>query len=618
MVLSVQTWAIEDATQAKALVDALVFDNGNVEIARLIRDAITVLNLLKHHEDLEPELISMLVSIIDILFPKLDNEEQQEIASLMFKSSFHLCNVACDQALQVTALSTFEILFKHNCNCDEFSIVTRLIPFLVEQINNTDTKLTASAAADVLIQLCKCSAVRSNEMIANALVKQLSSIGRTPRVIPLYFLNAIRAVLLLDIEIDRLDCIFRLLDPIIPYIHHPQPSIRIAAIGCVLARPCKMISTEIYKKLTIHNHQILPNLIGLLRNGIACDIRGLALHYLGQLLNRDDYEQIIGEYDLLTPIKHVLTSPSSDSDPTLLTSGALFVLAAVAAYSEDLCISAINKGLTAHLPDFLASSYTDIRRAAATAARKITRSLGAVKSNAINSSVLTNICKLLVDENSSIRREAVATFANICIGCATPIFEQIESSVWSRIHHLLHEDDEETRYSAFIVCQKALEDLDVQYLLHVYQQDSNIAVRQAAAGIFKNLGCHKELIEAVAENCISTSKFLEIFLPQIVEPAPPEIEIETDFRFATVLRSSHPNVIHALIHRLVESGWNTAHKIKIAAACALRNIIDACKRQDCLVEFADEFRLQSTLDEVNDDDIEVNMYVDDLKTRIRH
>lgn len=33
----------------------------------------------------------------------------------------------------------------------------------------------------------------------------------------------------------------------------------------------------------------------------------------------------------------------------------------------------------------------------------------------------------------------------------------------------------------------------------------------------------------------------------------------------------------------VESGWNTAHKIKIAAACALRNIIDACKRQGLVI-----------------------------------
>lgn len=63
-------------------------------------------------------------------------------------------------------------------------------------------------------------------------------------------------------------------------------------------------------------------------------------------------------------------------------------------------------------------------------------------------------------------------------------FKKIQKNAFLRVN--------ENNYAS---AKKALEDLDVQYLLHVYQQDSNIAVRQAAAGIFKNLGCHKELIE---------------------------------------------------------------------------------------------------------------------------
>ena len=82
--------------------------------------------------------------------------------------------------------------------------------------------------------------------------------------------------------------------------------------------------------------------------------------------------------------------------------------------SEPACEEAFQGDDGPKLATFLASPHAQVRRAAAIASRCVARSARVVKSFLLRSGVFVALGKLLLDEDSDVKREAVSAFANFC------------------------------------------------------------------------------------------------------------------------------------------------------------------------------------------------------------
>ncbi|EGD72332.1 hypothetical protein PTSG_00351 [Salpingoeca rosetta] len=662
----VQTWAIDNGFQARELIEQLAPASApdaataatTLQTAKFVRDALTGSSFRQHlfqkeglvqhivglHEqlgaDASPELLGCYVSILTTLFPSLQPEVQDQAAQPLLEMAFRLHNISDgSHALACIVLKCFTTLLRDS-DTDippEAWQVERLMPFLETHLMTGPGSRTVIAACAVVVELAKKPWARENPMLLSPLLRALTTALAAPHMDPVHLLDAARALLTIDSAANifaQTMVLPSLVSSVQQFVHSTHPHVRMAAIACLLAYPDAVEEAFI-------KQEILPRLCSLVRKEVAVATRTAAASFLGDLLNKEEHQALAADMKYLAAVADVL-KPADEADlPPQLIKGSLMILAATCGLSEAACSKALDKGYATSLTTFLTSTNAAVRLAAATATKCITRCVRAVKSELMNTSLLPTVCKLLSDPDCPTRRQAVAAFSNLCVSSAISPLQTVEAATWTTLKHLLHEDDEDTRYAAFLAAQnlfktvesskmdvacRVLQELDINHLLHSYHHDPSVNVRTAAAGIFRNLACHIRLVKEVSDVVEGHANLVKEFVNPLFESVDPAIVTEavytlcnltrTDGAYAAVLCTKYPEAIGELIQRLHRADYENAHLLQLAAARALANLVNHHKQRGTLAGFVGQFDLQTALDAYSFGEPEVHRQVELLKARL--
>eukprot|EP00732_Lithocolla_globosa_P000798 Lithocolla_globosa_v1_NODE_307_length_4577_cov_13.906457.p1 type:complete len:663 gc:universal NODE_307_length_4577_cov_13.906457:252-2240(+) len=378
------------------------------------------------------------------------------------------------------------------------------------------------------------------------------------------------------------------------YLKNKRSKTRLLAATCLTNLTRKNATSSVSLDI---EHQVVPTLIKLMDADNV--IREQAPRVLADLItDNENLQKSACNSDAITKLSHFLQS-SSDCVTSKLREACFLAVAAICHTREQCRKQVLDAGILQSIVTCLSHQDPNIRQAACSCARSLSRSVKTLRTSLLDAGIVTPLFRLLQDPSLDVQVVACATLCNIVLDFSPmkqhvldqdvlPILVQlIDSSSHSlplrlnsvgAISNLLYKSDSQTKL-------KTMKHLTFPTLLKLLQDD--LVIQEQALNIVRNLACGKDpndidqVFEGIGEPLLPLleDKLRENFNHSENDPSSMSASVIIQALYCLVNLATgnekHKNVLlgnETLLKRVAECLTHTSPRIRIAAVWVVINL----------------------------------------------